>query len=398
MRTILALWLLSYKPNRERHSERWFVQGVESADGLGVPQPDTMGFTLKTIGDSHFQQVVEQLHVKIMNCRRVRLELVAGLGIALAMLVPTGRALAQTARTDTTLAVRTSSVAGQAHAAVTVTDENGEPASGIVAIQEGDRQLASVVLDSAGQANANIDLPAGEHTLTAVYQGDALLQGSVSRPEGATTTTGSAPDFQVTVTPLNPSSLTAGTAGTATITVTPVNNAVLTAPMFITLSCSGLPNQAACSFTPTTLQIVSTTPTSCASGSPAAACPPTASVVIQTQGQGVGHTAMTSPAGTGPVPNRMVWALLFPGMLGLGGLAWGTRRRRWLSRVLMLAAVGVVTVMGTTACNPQYHYFHNGIPANPATPSGNYTVTVTAQSSNGITAIAHSTTLAMMVK
>src|SRR6185312_7112027 len=345
-----------------------------------------------------FNEVVEQLHVKIMNCRRARLQLVAGLGIALAMLVPTGRAHAQAARTETTLTVRTSNVAGQAHAAVTVTNDNGAPASGIVAIQEGDRQLATVALDSAGQANADVDLSAGKHMLTAVYQGDATQQASVSRPEVSTTTPGAAPDFQVTVTPLNPSDLTAGTAGTATITVTPVNNAALTSPMFITLSCSGLPNQAACSFTPTTVQIVSTTPASCAAGSPAAACPPTSSVVIRTQGQGVGHTAMMTPARPASVPNRMAWALLFPGMLGLGGLAWGTRRRRWLSRVLMLAVLGMVTVMGTTACNPQYHYYHNGIPANPATPSGSYTITVTAQSNNGITAIAHSTTLAMTVK
>jgi hypothetical protein len=393
------MWLLGNKGNRERHSEPCFVQGVDSADGLGVPQPDTMSFTLKATGDTpFFNEGVEQLHVKIMSCRRVRLELAAGLGIALAMLVPTVRARAQAARTETTLTVRTSNVAGQAHAAVTVTNDNGAPASGIVAIQEGDRQLATVALDSAGQANADVDLSAGKHTVTAVYQGDATQQASVSRPEVSTTTPGAAPDFQVTVTPLNPSDLTAGTAGTAIITVTPVNNAALTSPMFITLSCSGLPNQAACSFTPATVQIVSTTPVSCAAGSPAAACPPTSSVVIQTQGQGVGHTSMITPARPASAPNRMAWALLFPGMLGLGGLAWGTRRRRWLSRVLMLAVLGMVTVIDTTACNPQYHYYHNGIPANPATPSGSYTITVTAQSNNGITAIAHSTTLAMTVK
>lgn len=336
-----------------------------------------------------------------MNRRGMRLELVAGLGIALAMLALPGAANGQVARTETTLTVRTSQVAGhaQAQAAVAVTDDRGAPASGIVAFEEGNRQLASVALNSSGQATANLDLPAGEHTLTAVYQGDATLRSSVSRPEVATATAASlAPDFQVTVTPLSPSTLTAGTAGTAIVTVTPVNNATLTAPMFITLSCSGLPNQAACTFTPVALQIVSTTPTSCVTGAPAAACPPTASIVIQTQGAGVGHIGMLAPAGLRGRPNGMALALLFPGVLGLGGLAWGMRRRRWLSRVLMLAAVGVVTVMGTTACNPQYHYYHNGVPANPPTPAGNYTVTVTAQSSNGITAITHSTTLAMTVK
>lgn len=361
-----------------------------------------MGFTLRTNGDTSFLEFLEQLYVRSMNCRDMRLDWVAGLGIALAMLVLPGTATAQAARTETTLTVRTSNVAGhaQAHATVSVTDDNGVPVSGIVAIEEGNRQLASVALNSAGQANANIDLPAGEHMLTAVYQGNATLQSSVSRAEpAAATTTSSAPDFQVTVTSLNPSSLTAGTAGTATVTLTPVNNASLTAPMFITLSCSGLPNQSACTFTPAALQIVSTTPTTCASGAPAAACPPTASMVIQTQGPGTaGHTGMVQPTGPFDGPTRRIWALLFPGALGLGGLAWGTRRRRWLSRVLMLTAVGVVTVMGTTACNPQYHYYNNGIPRNLPTPAGKYTVTVTAQSSNGITAITHSTTLAMTVQ
>jgi Bacterial Ig-like domain (group 3) len=335
-----------------------------------------------------------------MNCRGLRLELVAGLGIALAMLALPGTAAnAQTAPTQTTLAVTTGGAAGQAHATVTVTEQSGAPASGIVAIEEGNRQLASMVLNKSGQANANIDLPAGQHTLRAVYQGDAALQASVSRAQAATTTTtSSAPDFQVTVSSLQPSStLAAGNAGTAIVTVTPVNNAALTSPMFITMSCSGLPNQSSCTFTPSSLEIVSTTPTSCNTGAPAAACPPTASMVIQTVAPGTA-TKLVMPARPGQRPSNIDWAFLFPGVLGLGGLAWGTRRRRWLSRMLMLAAVGVVTVMGATACNPQYYYYNHGQPTNPPTPAGSYTITVTAQSSNGITAITHSTTLAMTVK
>lgn len=335
-----------------------------------------------------------------MSCRGLRLELVAGLGIALAMLSLPGTALmAQGARTETTLAV-TGGGTGQTHATVTVTEDSGAPASGIVVIEEGGRQLGSAVLNSSGQANTSIDLSGGAHTLRAVYQGNGTQQSSASRPQATTTTTGAAPDFQVTVSTLQPSStLAVGSAGASIVTVTPVNNAALTSPMFITLSCSGLPDQSSCAFTPATLQIVSTTPTSCASGSPAAACPPTASMVIQTQGPGTaGHTSMLGPERSGPIRNSIAWAFVFPGVLVLGGLSWGTRRRRWLSRVLMLAAVAVVTVMGTTACNPQYHYYNNGIPRNPATPAGNYTVTVTAQSSNGITAITHSATLAMTVQ
>ncbi len=334
-----------------------------------------------------------------MNCRQSRLELVAGLGIAAVMLVlPGAAARAQSASSETTLAVTTGGAAGQAHAAVTVTDQSGAPASGVVVIEEGNRQLASMFLNNSGQATANIDLPAGAHSLRAVYEGSATLRSSASRVQPATTTTtGTTPDFQISITALQPSTLAAGAAGTATVTLTPVNNAALTAPMFVTLSCSNLPNEALCSFTPAELEIATNTPASCASGSPAAACPPTSSMVLQTQAPGTA-VKLVVPAQPGRLPSRMDWAFLLPGVLGLGGLAWGTRRRRWLSRVLVLAALGVVTVMGTTACNPQWYYYNHGQPTNPPTPPGNYTVTVTAQASNGIVAIQHSTTLAMTVQ
>ena len=94
----------------------------------------------------------------------------------------------------------------------------------------------------------------------------------------------------------------------------------------------------------------------------------------------------------------IAWALLLPGVFGLGGLAWGARRRRFLSRLSLVALVGLVTLLGTTGCNPLYNYQHHGPIQNPPTPAGNYTVLVTAQSSNGVTAITHSTTLALTVK
>ncbi len=55
-------------------------------------------------------------------------------------------------------------------------------------------------------------------------------------------------------------------------------------------------------------------------------------------------------------------------------------------------------MLGATACKPRYNYYHHGPPLNPATPAGTYTVNVTAQSSNGITAITNSTTLALTVE
>ncbi len=318
-------------------------------------------------------------------------------------------ARAESVPTLTTLTVSAATEGGrtQVRATVNVADEDGNPARGIVAILEGSgegsRQLASAGLNAAGQAVAVFDLPGGLHSLRAVYEGDADHRGSASDPQAAGATTTSAPDFGVTVSALSPSStLNPGAAGTATVTLTPVNNAALTAPMFVTVSCSGLPDQSSCTFTPETVEIDATTPTSCPSGALPAACPPTSSMVIQTQGPGTatgnGPAVQLRPTPRPGAPSPIAWAFVLPGALGLGGLAWSSRRRRWLSRLFLLAAVGVVTVLGTAGCNPQYYYYNHGQPTNPPTPAGTYTVIVTAQSSNGITAITNTTTVALTVK
>jgi hypothetical protein len=103
------------------------------------------------------------------------------------------------------------------------------------------------------------------------------------------------------------------------------------------------------------------------------------------------------PATPGKRSSPIAWAFLLPGALGLGGLAFGARRRRWLSRFLLVALVGLVTMLGATACNPRYYYLNHGPPINPATPAGTYNITVTAQSSNGVTAITHSTNFVLVV-
>ena len=51
-----------------------------------------------------------------------------------------------------------------------------------------------------------------------------------------------------------------------------------------------------------------------------------------------------------------------------------------------------------TACKPLYYYYQDGPPHPPATPSGTYTVTVTGQSTNGVTAITNNTTMVLTVQ
>jgi hypothetical protein len=308
--------------------------------------------------------------------------------MVLAMAVLPAAAATGNIGTETTLSAGTSDRTGHTLATVTVnvTGVDGQPATGAVSIEDGARLLAQVALNASGQATAIVGLPGGAHALRAVYAGDAAHEASnspVTELQGSSSPT---PSFQVTVSPVSPSSfpmtLAQGASGTAEVTITPEGNAALTAPMFVTLSCSGLPDQSSCTFTPETVEILATTPASCAANSPAADCPPISSMLLQTQGPGT--VAKAAPVRRN---SPIAWAFLLPGVLGLGGLAWGARRRAWLSRLALVALLGLVTTLGASGCSPLYRYYQHGPGNNPPTPAGTYTVTVTGQASNGVTAI-----------
>jgi hypothetical protein len=319
-----------------------------------------------------------------MNRRALRLNWVAGLGLTLAL--PALAAAASTA-TQTTLAVQTHDTNGrtQANATVTVTDASGSPATGAVIFKDGTSQLAGVALDANGQATAAITLSGGAHSLRAVYAGDSTYQGSSSDASSVQAQTSGSADFTMAVSPASVS-VTAGTSATVTVSVTPVNNSSLSAPMYVTLSCSGQPNESSCSsFTPSQVSILSTTTGAL-----------TSDEVISTQAEGT--TRLVPPAGSHRSAHPVEWALLLPGIFGLGGLAWGARRRRWLQRIALVALVGLVSLIGTTACNSRYDYYHHGPTTTPATPSGTYTITITGQSSTGVSSITESTSLALTVK
>jgi hypothetical protein len=313
--------------------------------------------------------------------RRQRLELVAGLGIALSMSsLAFARQNAPGISTETALQEEMHDQGGhtQANLNVTVNGQDGLAAAGAVVVNDHGQPMAGAALNKQGQATLVLDLLAGDHSFTASYLGDTTHRASISAPAGAQAQTSTTPDFQVSIAPAT-LSLGLGQSGTIITSITPVNSSALTAPMFITLSCSGLPDQSSCTFNPENVEIL-----------PNAAAAVTSSVVFTTQQQ---EGSITQPGSNG-----VALAILLPGALGLGGLAWSVRRRPWLQRLSLLALVALVTLLGTTACNPQYNYYNHGPPINPSTPPGIYTVFVTAQASNGVTATTHSTTLAFTVK
>jgi Bacterial Ig-like domain (group 3) len=316
--------------------------------------------------------------VRGMIRRGLRLELVAGLGIALA--VPAMAFAGQVLSTQTTLTTETHDQGGHTSVtlAVTVAGEDRLPATGAVSISDYGRPLAGAALNTQGQASVVLALPAGDHSLTATYIGDATHRASVSQSVHVQAQDSTTPDFQISINPAT-LSLPLGQSGTIITSITPVNSSALTAPMFVTLSCSGLPDQSSCTFTPENIEIL-----------PNATAAITSSMVVSTQ---KAEGSLTRPSA-----NAVALAILLPGALGLGGLAWSVRRRPWLQRLSLLALVALVSLLGTTACNARYNYYNHGPPINPATPAGTYTVDVTAQSSNGVTATTHYTTLAFTVQ
>jgi hypothetical protein len=312
--------------------------------------------------------------------------MVAALGMALAVpAIAAGAPAAASQSTATTLSAETHVQNGHTLAtfAVAVTGEDGLPATGAVVIEENGKQLAGAALSSEGRARLELALPAGDHSLTATYTGDASHTASTSQASGVHAAAASpTPDFGVSVAPAS-LTLTAGQSGSATVSITPINAGVLTAPMFVTLSCSGFPDQSTCTFTPENVEIL-----------PNATAPITSSMAISTQAYSL--AGVRPPATSNR--NSVAWAVLLPGTFGLAAMAFATRRRRWLSRMSLIALIGLVTMLGATACAPRYNYYNHGPPYNLPTPSGTYTLQVTAQSSNGITATTHSTSFALTVK
>jgi hypothetical protein len=295
-------------------------------------------------------------------------------------------ATASTQATQTRLTAETRDQNGRTQAAlsIAVAGEDGLPATGTVTIEDEGRPLAGAALNSDGTVKFTLGLLPGSHDLRAVYAGDAAHKASTSEPAALTALTSSAPDFTISVSPAS-LSLTAGQTGNVTASVTPVNAAALTAPMFVTLSCAGMPDQSTCTFTPENVEIL-----------PNATAATLSSLVITTQTTGSTHGMATPPARV--EGNPIAWAVLLPGAFSLAGLAFAARRRRWLSRLSLVALAGFVSVLGATACSPRYDYFNHGPPHNLPTPAGSYTVTIAAQSSNGVTATTHTTPLALTVK
>jgi hypothetical protein len=266
------------------------------------------------------------------------------------------------------------------------------PATGTVTIDDvfnGETvQLGSTTLSSKGVASPSVSLLTGDHVLTANFVGSSAY-GSSSSAALAVSVTAEC-DFMPAISNITPATtpantLTAGESGTAKVSILTLSSytAALTEPVFITISCSNVPDTVTCTPTPENVSIQPGQDTAVIS-----------SMLIQTSAAST--SSSLSPANRRSTP--IAWAFLLPGALGLGGLAWGARRRRWLSQLSLMALLGLVTLMGTTACNPLYGYKNHAPATSTATPAGAYNLTITAQSSTGVTATTLSTAFALTVQ
>ncbi len=273
-----------------------------------------------------------------------------------------------TAATETTLTVATDNAGPRTRATLTAhvdADQTGSP-SGVVNFRSGDTDLGSALLDGEGNASLQTDiLPAGTHQVVAIYQGQPAYQSSTSKIEHLKANVSTVAGFTVAATPTSLSTAVGGFVSSV-VTVTPVNgfNA------YVSLSCTGLPINATCTFTPVNV------PASCTTGaSGAQTCTPGTSVMqIQTQ---TPSPLVAARSGDNGIRR---YAFVFPAVFGLAGLGL-SRRRAW--RNLLLAMLVFSGAMGMTACSERYNYLNHGPPGNPGTPAGSYTITVQAQSSTG---------------
>ena len=303
---------------------------------------------------------------------------------ASAALAETGSVSTHTTLTTESIQVGSRTVTAYS---ATVTGADGAALKGVVNLSEHGKTLAGAALDASGTAAIRLDGLAGDHNLSATYSGDSTHAASQSEAVAVHANAIAADGFGLTI---NPTSVTIAAPGdSANVTATVTSGSAFNG--FVELSCAGAPVSAgsstdnalpygvSCTFTPENLQLTaaSTSYTSTFS-------------VLTTAPSGAMNRAPRGRDNAAP----LALAILLPGMAGLG---WLGRKRKLFSRVALLAMVGAITVLGASACNPRYKYLNHPPTYNGGTATGDYTLTVWAQTSDGVTASEVFTTMAVTV-
>jgi len=209
--------------------------------------------------------------------------------------------------------------------------------------------LATRTLGTGGVATLSIStLALGTHTITAVYAGNTDFLGDTSSNTLVITIVN--PGFTFALTTAPSITVQQGQTGTANFTINAVGGLTST----ITSTCSGLPVNAACTFTPPTFTPTTTTVTQ------------NGLLVVSTGGQAM---AQNHP---GYLSQRDIPLLA---AIFCGGLLFLRRKRKLDLKLLLLLCAVTTALLGTEGCGG------GSTPLSAVvTPAGTSTVTITAQS------------------
>jgi hypothetical protein len=245
----------------------------------------------------------------------------------------------------------------------TVTSATSGTPTGGVEFLDGSTVLGSGQLNNSGVATyTTSSLTAGLHQITAVYQGDANFNGATSAALAQIVT---APVFSL-MSSTTSLSLKAGQTGKATISMIPVGG--FTGGVLFT--CSGLPAESRCVFSPSMLTSNGSNTTT------------TSTLTITTNGPNSGTVALMTHR---PKPDGIMMAGLFwlPSLLFSGFLFWQRKKLNAKYRVLLVLLLAATTLSGMVGCG-----FSQAL-----TGPGTSTVTVTGTSGSS----AHAVTLYVKV-
>ncbi len=253
---------------------------------------------------------------------------------------------------------------------------NGQSLGSAVVGTDGTATLALARLPAATTKSVE---GSGEAAVTAAYQapsGSTAYSNSASTvvAVGAADATTAPPGFTVTGSSTTVT-VKAGSYGTTALTVTSVSGYTGS----IEFSCSNLPAQVTCAFTPTQQTLT-------ANGSFSS------TLQITTQGTSGPLGALQRGAG------GMALALIFPGALLLVGFA-GRRRKlcrgaQMLGLMLLLTGGGI----GLSGCSQRYYYLHHPPLTAPGTPAGTYSIKVAVDGSQGASAIEQDIPISLVVQ
>jgi len=242
----------------------------------------------------------------------------------------------------------------------------GQPApTGTITLYDG-----STVLNTgpvSGFTFSTAQLAVGSHSIKATYSGDSHFYPNTS-PAVSITVTAAAPDFTLTA---NSATVTVSPGQSANLKMTVSANATLTGN--VTFQCSGLPSQAACTFSPSSLTVAAGQ-----SGSVA--------LTISTQSA---TKAQTSPGSHPFFAGSSIAALL----IFVIPRPRGNPRRLFLLFCFLFFGTMASPFLGCGGGNPG-----NSSPTNPGTPAGTTTVTATAAATSGNTTITHTSTITLVVQ